>query len=163
MKAYSKEQIAEVRNELKAEGNVAVYKRLQMLLWRMEGKTIEETARLSERGRRTVDRICTAYTKNGIKGVSLNHKGRIGQLTFEQETEALNKLAEKAGKGQYLRIADLQADFEAMTNAKYTVPGFYYLLKRHDWRKIMPRRRHPKGADGAACEASKKLTPNSQN
>lgn len=35
----------------------------------------------------------------------------------------------------------------------------YNVLKRHGWRKKMPRSRHPKAADQEACEASKKLRP----
>jgi len=35
----------------------------------------------------------------------------------------------------------------------------YDLLARHGWRKVMPRGKHPKQADEATQEASKKLTP----
>ena len=33
----------------------------------------------------------------------------------------------------------------------------YRMLKRHGWRKVMPRSKHPKKANEEAIEASKKL------
>jgi len=33
----------------------------------------------------------------------------------------------------------------------------YMVLERNGWRKIMPRSKHPKKADDATIEASKKL------
>ena len=163
MGKYSEEEKEEVKKGIEAEREIAVYKRLQILMWVMNGKAIEEVAEISGRCAKTVKNIRKAYDGYGVKGSRSKHKGRIGQLTFEQEKEALDKLAEKAGDGQYLRMADLQADFESTTNARYTVPCFYHLLERHDWRKIMPRRRRPKAADEATCEASKKSTLNSAN
>jgi len=39
----------------------------------------------------------------------------------------------------------------------------YRVLHRHDWRKVMPRSRHPKKASEEVIATSKKLTPESMN
>jgi transposase len=62
-----------------------------------------------------------------------------------------------ATEGKFVRIAEIKQAFEEMSGVKYKSSGFYKLLKRHDWRKVMPRGKHPKKASEEAMEASKKL------
>ncbi len=63
-----------------------------------------------------------------------------------------------AQKGEIVTVADIKAEFDRVIG-KDTGRGYIYmLLKRHNWRLVMPRSRHPKKADEAEIEASKKLT-----
>jgi transposase len=47
-------------------------------------------------------------------------------------------------EGKFVRIAEMQQKFKGKTGVTYKSSGFYKLLKRHDWRKVMPRGKHPK-------------------
>jgi DNA polymerase-1 len=49
--------------------------------------------------------------------------------------------------------------YAAVARTGITFWGYVYrVLERQDWRRVMPRSRHPKAADEATVEASKKLT-----
>ena len=59
--------------------------------------------------------------------------------------------------GQEVTAKEIKAAFDEV-RGKNTGSGYIYmLLKRHGWRKVMPRSKHPKAANEEACEASKKL------
>ena len=74
-----------------------------------------------------------------------------------QTYENLEILAVNDGStDQSKAILEVAAFDEA--RGKDTGSGYIYmLLKRHGWRKVMPRSKHPKAASEEACEASKKL------
>ena len=155
---YTYEQVKEVTEALVAEKKVALHKRLQILLWRMRGKGEREVIALSGASHSTIWRICKQYNENGLGGLSYKHGGGNRKLSFEQEAEALQRLESGARNGQFVRTAELQAEFESNTGVSYEPAVFVRLLARHGWRKVTPRGRHPKAADEAACEAAKKLT-----
>jgi transposase len=156
---YSEEQIREVSEALDAEQCLATHKRLQILLWRMEGKSGKEVAALSGADRTTIWRICDSYKQHGLAGVPYRYKGgNRRKLTVKKESEILQALSEQAEGGQFVRSYELQAEFEKRANKQYDSSTFSRLLQRHNWRKVVPRGRHPKAADEATCEAAKKLT-----
>ncbi|MCL2501217.1 MAG: winged helix-turn-helix domain-containing protein [Defluviitaleaceae bacterium] len=57
----------------------------------------------------------------------------------------------------------LKAAYQEKVGHRIGTAQIYYVLKRHDWRKVKPRSRHPKKASPEAIETSKKLTPASMN
>jgi len=160
MLRYTVEQIEEVSVALATEReNVEMFKRLQALSWRMQGVSSSDVALQSGFSISKVARICANYMSSGIAGLRNQYKGsQFRKLSKEAEAAAFEKLSEKAKSGQFVRVSELQAEFEKDTGVHYHPSAFYDLLARHDWRKVMPRRRHPKAADEATCEASKKLT-----
>ena len=159
MLRYTATEIEEVRLALANEKSAGVYKRLQVLLWRMEGVSKQETALRSGFSQPTVLRICCRYKAEGLKGLRPKYKGgKNRKLSKEDEAKALEALAEKAKTGQFVRVSQLQAEFEKNTGVSYHAHVFYRVLERNDWRSVTPRSRHPKAADEATCEASKKLT-----
>jgi transposase len=159
---FTKENKIEIKEALAKAENVKIYKRLQIISLFMEGKAKREVMAITGATRNMIFRLLKQYQSEGIKGLQFNYVGGNRQkLSTEKEREALDILEEKAAKGNYLRIADLQAEFEKITGKQYNLVSFWYLLRRHKWRKLSPRGKHPKAADEAACEAVKKLTLNS--
>ena len=61
-------------------------------------------------------------------------------------------------EGHIVTAQDIKKVFDERIG-KDTGRGYIYmLLKRHGWRKVMPRAKHPKKADEEVIQASKKLT-----
>ena len=84
-------------------------------------------------------------------------------MSFEEEANLLEPFHERASQGQLVEVSEIKAVYEEAVG--HTIGGsqIYYVLRRHGWRKVMPRSRHPKKASDEAIEASKKLTPKSSN
>ena len=67
---------------------------------------------------------------------------------------------EQATAGGVLKVAEIQAAYEARVGKVVPNSTIYRVLARHDWRKVVPRPRHPK-ADVAARGAFKKSSAGS--
>ena len=159
MSKYTCEQINEVAKAIEKESKARTLKRLQILMWCMEGKSYAEVAELSKKSSATIWRICSAYAECGLVGLEAKFKsGHNRKLSLEREAQILIMLQANAEKGCFLRVYDLQMAFEAEAGVKYDDKSFYRLLKRHKWRKVVPKGQHPKKASDEAIDASKKLT-----
>lgn len=156
---YTEEQIAEVVGMLAGDVNSGMRKRLQALLCRMRDIPVNQAAEISGLNRATIFRVCDKYIENGIEGLQSKREMPLRRkLSEERETAIFGLLAEKGKSGCYSRIAELQKEFETLAGVKYHQLHFYRVLARNDWRKVVPRSRHPKAADTASCEDAKKLT-----
>jgi len=156
---YTIQQIKEVENALKTEKNVRVYKRLQVLHWRMRGKSETEVAELTGVSVWQVFAVKRKYRDGGIGALNVKYiGGNNRKLSLAAEKEQLGKLTEQAQNGLYLRGLELQKAFEYETGTSYHSSTFLRLLERHDWAKKVPRGQHPKKASGEDIDSSKKLT-----
>ena len=106
----------------------------------------------------SISQLCRRYREQGLvefmrnKATSHNYA-----LPKEKEQEILARFEKAAEAGQEVTAKDIKAAFDA-ERGKDTGRGYIYmLLKRHGWRKVMPRSKHPKAASEEACDASKKL------
>jgi len=161
MHRYEKKQIEEVNAAIKSERNsVEMYKCLQILQKRMAGFSEIEVAKEFNTNKSKVFRICFSYRSGGIAAMKPKRAncGVKRKMPKEQEKAIIAKLAEKAEKGEFVRVADLRDEFAKESGVNYHLHAFYEVLKRNDWRKVVPRGKHPKGADEETCNASKKLT-----
>ncbi len=79
-------------------------------------------------------------------------------MSVEEEAKLLEPFRQRASQGQLVEISEIKAVYEKAVG--HTIGGtqIYYVLRRHGWRKVMPRSKHPKKASDEAIEASKKLT-----
>lgn len=133
-------------------------KKLSILLVRLSGKTIGETAKQMMCSESTVKRITAEYLANGLEEVMRNkYKANHRSLSEEEENEILTAFEKKAEAGQIVTVQEIKKAFDERIG-KDTGRGYIYmLLARHGWRKVMPRSKHPKKASDEAIEASKKL------
>jgi transposase len=82
--------------------------------------------------------------------------GRRRQLmTLEEEKFFLAAFAGIAGDGALLVISEIKIALEEQLGHKVHKTTVYRLLRRHGWRKIVPRPKHPK-QDKEAVDAFKK-------
>ncbi len=85
---------------------------------------------------------------------------RYGYMTIEQEGDFLSQFFDQASQGGVLIVGEIKRAYEAEMGHKVAKTTIYRMLDRHDWRKIMPRPRHPK-SDTEAQEGLKKTPENS--
>ena len=135
-------------------------KKLTVLLMRFSGASVAETAQRMNCSERTVCRLVSEYKKQGLeefvrcKYAGGNHRS----LSEEEENDILAQFEKMAEEGHIVTAQDIKKAFDERIG-KDTGRGYIYmLLKRHGWRKVMPRAKHPKKADEEAIQASKKLT-----
>ncbi|WP_244388913.1 winged helix-turn-helix domain-containing protein [Pyramidobacter piscolens] len=76
-------------------------------------------------------------------------------MTCEQEEAVLAPYLEKAEKGEIVSVAEIA--HQTAVGHTISPTHIYAVLKRHDWRKVMPRSHYPKKAREEAIEAPKKI------
>ena len=157
-KTISEEAYQEIVEAEKKTTDKRMSKKLRILLLRFSGKSLAETAGQMNCSVSTVRRLITEYHKDGLaEYMRSKYVGNHRSLSIEEENEILSSFKKKADAGQIITVQDIKRAFDERIG-KDTGRGYIYmLLKRHRWRKVMPRARHPKKADSEAIEASKKL------
>lgn len=160
-KAYkiSAENAAEIKEVRKTITDKKVDRRLHAVQLRGEGMTNEEIGQKLDTSAKMVSQWVSAYINNG--GIAaLLPKERIGMhrnLSIEEEKEFLSAYTKQAEAGQILDLNELKAAYIEKVGHSIGGSQIYRMLKRHGWRKVMPRSRHPQKASDEAIEASKKL------
>ena len=160
----TEEEYIAAKEVAKRNKNKRVDKRLQVILLRYEGKKdIEISERLGYH-RQRVSQLCAMFKKVGLEEYARQkYVGNHQSLSDEEECEILKGFEEKAEKGEIVTVQNIKTAFDEK-RGKDTGRGYIYmLLKRHGWRKVMPRSKHPKKASDEVIEASKKLTLESEN
>ncbi len=83
---------------------------------------------------------------------------RRQNMTVEQEAQFLASFIDKAQAGGVLVVGEIKAALEERLAREVAKSSVYNLLHRHNWRKLVPDKRHPK-SDPAAQQAWKKNSP----
>ena len=155
----SGEQRMEIESQKKVTKKASVYRRLEVLALRASGKTNQEIAAITGYSESRVNHLVSEYCRNGIEYFKGDHRkgGNNRNMSLEEERAFLKPFEEAAESGKQLTISEIITAYQAIKpNApKSTV---YNLLHRHEWRKIMPRPKHPKAASEEVQETSKKLS-----
>jgi transposase len=136
-----------------------VEKRLQVIILRYEGMTDEAIGQKLGYHRKRVSRLCAEFKKVGLKEYARHKYGGNNQsLPDHEEREILDGFEKKAIDGQVVTVKAIKAAFDDRRGKKTGRGYIYEVLKRHNWRKVMPRAKHPKKASDEAIQASKKLS-----
>ena len=138
------------------------YRRLLALHMRGLGisrKQISESLGFSEQH---ITNLVAKYKKEGIDSILQDKRtSNNRRMSLEKESEFLEQFVELAEAGQIITIEGILRKFEEATGKESGTTTIYSLLKRHGWRKVKPRPRHPGKAGDEGIESSKKLTKNS--
>jgi len=83
-------------------------------------------------------------------------------MSISEEEAFLSQYKKQAEQGQMIEVSSMKAAYEEKVG--HTIGGsqIYYVLARHNWRKVMPRSKHPNKASDEEIESSKKLTSESK-
>jgi transposase len=133
-------------------------KRLHALELRASGKSASEAAEAVGFHAAYITQLTAKYRKGGIEAIAGNHYGgNRKNMTRQEESALLEPFRQKAKDGQIVEVSEIKAAYEQAVG--HTIGGsqIYRVLHRNNWRKVMPRSKHPKKASEEAIEASKKL------
>ena len=158
------EQKQEIEHARKVNKNKRVENRLRVLVLRAEGTELNEIAKITGYSRSNVNKLIATYCKEGIGAIVENHyAGNRRNMSLEEEAALLETFKQKAEQGQIIEVSEIKAAYEAKVGHSIGGTQIYYVLRRHGWRKVMPRSKHPNKASEEVIETSKKLTPKSKN
>jgi transposase len=149
-----------LREAMKECKDVKAYRRLEAVALRGEGKSNEEIGPLTGFHPDWVSRLVSRYCNKGITALleDCRRGGNNQNLTKEQEAKLLKEFEGTASAGQMITPVEIKKRYDEILGRE-TKPTFIYsVLKRHGWRKVMPRSKHPGKANEEVIEASKKLT-----
>jgi len=160
MKIYhiSKEEYEAIKVAAKKNTNKRVDKRLQTIILRYEGLKDVEIGEKLGYSRKRVSQLCSEFKKVGLEEYARHKYGGNNQvLSDEKEEEILAEFEERAKRGEVMTGWEIKQRFDEI-RGKDTGRGYIYeVLKRHKWRFVMPRSKHPNKASDEVIEASKKL------
>lgn len=156
----SEEEVLEIQKARKKNKDKNIDRRLEALLLHAEGKKRADIATKTGFGKQYITELVEEYRKNGIAYfVQKHYKGNHRNLSFAEEEELLEPFKKQAEAGQLVEVSAIRAAYEAKLgrSVESSHGHIYQVLKRHGWRKVMPRSKHPNKASDEAIEASKKL------
>lgn len=150
----------ELRAALDKANSKADLLRIQCVWLRASlGLSPEDIATATGRKVATVKQMQSRYLRGGKD--ALLGKGRGGRyhcnLSLKEEHDFLTPFIAAATNGGMLVVNEIKIAYERRIGRTVAVSTIYRLLARHNWRKIVPRPRHPK-ADSALQEAFKKTS-----
>lgn len=153
----SREQIEEIIETRKTIKDKKADRRLRAVQLRGEGLNDKEIAERLETSSNMISYWVRLYVKEGLTGLlPKKQNGNRRNLTFQEEEKLLSQFYEKAKLGQIVEISEIKKAYADKIGFETKSHGHIYeMLKRHGWRKVMPRSRHPKKASEEAIKASK--------
>jgi transposase len=155
----NKDDVTKVEETRKGNRDKQVDKRLHAVELRGQGKRNDEIAAQLETSTDIVSRWISTYAKGGTE--ALLPKERVYQpknMSFEEEEKILEEFKARAENGQVVEVSEIKAAYQDRVDHIIGSGQIYYVLKRHNWRKVKPRSRHPEKASAEVIETSKKLT-----
>ncbi len=152
-----------LKARLKEAETIAEFQRIQCVLMRATlDCTASEIAQVLGWATATVHITHSRWAREGQAFFDLKGKGgRNNQnLTEQEEVEVLASFLGQATAGNVLKVAEIQTAYEARVGKAVPNSTIYRMLRRHGWRKVTPRPRHPK-ADVTARGVFKKSSAGS--
>ena len=162
----TKENAAEIRQRMEKEkNNVHLYRRMQAVALRGEGKNNQEAADITKYNVKYVSQLVSLYVNKGLD--ALAEEGRKGgnnrNLSVKQEEEFLEGFRKEAEKGRIITAAEIKSAYDKLVGKETKDTFIYTVLRRNKWRMVMPRSKHPKKASDEEIESSKKLKNKQQS
>ncbi len=161
---FSDEEIAEIERARKANKDKRAEARLKALELRAKGKKAEDVAKETGFHAAYITTLVRKYRNSGLEAISGNHYGgNRRNMSVEKEAEILAPFKERAEKGEMIEVSEIKAAYQAEVDHPIGNSQIYFVLHRQNWRKVMPRSRHPRKASEEVIETSKKLKQKSQS
>jgi len=157
----NEEELAEIVKLRQKNRDKTVDKWLAVLQMYAEGKGRKEVAEKTGFCKAYISELVKEYRQVGLEQFAQKqYRGNRRNMSVEEEEKLLEAFKEQAAAGQMVEIGEIKAAYEEKIGRSLDSSRgqIYRVLHRHDWRKIMPRSRHPNKASDEAIEASKKLT-----
>lgn len=158
-KSFPEGTAGDVRLLIEKSKDPNILKRAQAIYCRAGFEmSLEQIADMTGLAPSTVRRLHSDFLRLGMKIFDLSGRGgrRRQIMTPEEETAFLHPFIETGEAGGILEVRNIHEALCKRAGRPVHRSAVYKLLHRHNWRKIVPRSRHPK-ADDVAQAAFKKL------
>jgi transposase len=139
--------LSEIQDQLKQTvGCVRVQKWLVIYNAAVDPRPAREIAKHTGLALQTVHNLISAYNRQGPSALAGPGKGgrRRAYLTREEEADFLATFEERAKSGQVATATVIQRALEKRLGHPVDKSMISKMLKRHGWRKIVPRPAHEK-------------------
>jgi transposase len=149
-----------IHRAMRAAPSKSAFQRLQCLWLRahqdLSTEAIAQTVGLSVSH---VRRVWSEYLRGGLAAGQGRPKGgrRHQNLTPAQERSLLAPWQQQARRGKLVTARSIKTDYERRVGRTVPDSTVCRLLARHQWRRVVPRPKHPK--DNPAARAAFKKTP----
>jgi transposase len=112
--------------------------------------------------RQTVHNLIAAYNRQGPVAVETPGHGQRQRayLSLRQEQRLVERFVKRSTEGQVSTGCQFQPAVERAIGRPIHKTTVYRMLKRHQWRKVVPRPRHPQ-ANAEEQARFKKTSPGS--
>lgn len=161
---FSEEEIQGIEQARKENKDKRAENRLKALELRAKGWDAGEVSKATGFHASSVTRLVAKYRDHGLESITGNHYGgNHRNMSVEAEAAILAPFKERAEKGELVEISEIAQAYQAAVDHPVSKGQIYFVLKRHGWRKVMPRSKHPKKASEEEIAASKKLTLESRS
>jgi transposase len=160
----SENQVKELEEALKSKMDQKASRRIQAVMMRGKGYKLTEVMDVTKFSQSTLCVLVKNYMTDGLEGLTKDLRtGNNRHMSFEEEAQFLEPFIEASAKGEVATVKEMFISYQEKLGKSTHLPAFYRMLKRHGWRKLMPRPHHPKKAGADELAASKKLTLKSKN
>ncbi|MBR1444065.1 MAG: winged helix-turn-helix domain-containing protein [Firmicutes bacterium] len=150
---YNKVKIAEKNTKDKR-----ISRRLKVIQYSYEGLTNKAISEKLDYNEAYITQILKKFKKEGLDEFTKNkYKANRSYMSIETEERILSKFEGEAEKGNIISVKEIRKEIEEEIGRKTPDNYVYRLLNRHNWRKVLPRRKHPKSASKEEQDSSKKL------
>ena len=154
----SEAEIKRIKEAARKNKNKRVDKKLQVLILRYEGKSNKEISTKTGYNERYVTTLMGQYQKQGLtEFIRIKQTSHNRNLSEKQEREVLERFEAEADSGHELTAGEIREGLEEIIGRETTEDYVYRVLRRHGWRKVKPRPKHPKAASQEEQDSSKKL------
>ena len=161
--AMSEGQVEELEAARKRNRNKSIEKRLKALTMFAKGSNCEEISKQTGYAVTYISKIVGKYVKSGLNAVAgNNYRGNRRNMSFAEEEALLSAYKARAEQGEMIDVGEIEIAYAEKVSHPIGSGQIYRMLRRHGWRKVMPRSQHPNKASDEVIEASKKLTLRSQ-
>lgn len=161
---FSDDEITKIERARKSNKDKRAEARLKALELRAKGMRSEAVAKETGFHPAYITTLVRKYRKGGLEAISGNHYGgNRRNMSIEKEAGILAPFKDRAEKGEIIETSEIKAAYQAEADHPIGNGQIYFVLRRQNWRKAMPRGKHPKKASEGVMEASKKLKPGSGN
>ncbi|MGC8490892.1 MAG: helix-turn-helix domain-containing protein [Syntrophobacteraceae bacterium] len=152
---------AKIRKEMQECETREQFQRWQAIYLVGKGLRTEQVADYTGVTKGTIYQWVFQYNHDGPESFQLKGRGgrRFGLMSFDEESMFLENLRAEAEKGEIVGAFWLRERLEKKLGHKVSKDYLYDLLHRHDWRKVVPRPRHP----DADVEKQDEFKKNSRN
>ena len=151
-----------LRARIKITKNKTACRRMEAVALLGEGKTPNEVSDIKKYNSKYVRNLGLLYNKEGLEALAQDNRkgGNRRNMRLADEKALLESFKKAAQAGQIIEVGEIKRAYEeAIRRSLDSSRGqIYRVLERHDWRKLMPRSKHPNKASDEEIESSKKLT-----